>query len=244
MKLLIILRLFYKYNFFATAHPKTKVFLTHCGLHGVMEGIYFGIPMVGMPIFIDQGDVLIKMKEKGIARGFNKDNTTADEIYEHLHEVLYNSTYKENVMKLSHLMRDVRETPLEKVMLFLEYLIRHNGAEHLKLSSRHLNFLQYFSIDTLSFIFLVSCLSFYIIYKIMKLVFKEILRLRIVHNIFNILVADSYIETTTTTSSLAPQNPSTVFRESGKIERSITSELSLYGTDTASLLYGAEKKRI
>jgi len=34
------------------AHPKTRVFLTHCGLHGVMEAIHFGVPMVGMPIFI------------------------------------------------------------------------------------------------------------------------------------------------------------------------------------------------
>jgi len=33
------------------AHPKTRLFLTHCGLHGVMEAIHFGVPMVGMPIF-------------------------------------------------------------------------------------------------------------------------------------------------------------------------------------------------
>ncbi len=30
------------------------VFMTHCGMHGVMEAIYHGVPMVGMPVFIDQ----------------------------------------------------------------------------------------------------------------------------------------------------------------------------------------------
>ena len=40
------------------AHNNTKLFITHCGMHGVLESIYFRVPMVGMPVFIDQGDVL------------------------------------------------------------------------------------------------------------------------------------------------------------------------------------------
>ncbi|CAL8116567.1 unnamed protein product [Orchesella dallaii] len=133
------------------AHPKTKVFVTHCGLHGVMEAIYFGVPMVGMPIFIDQGDALIKMKEKGIAVGINKDTATADEIHSLITEVLSNSTYKQNIEKLSLLMRDVPEPPLDRVINFIEYIIRHKGAEHLKLSSRHLSFSQYFCLDIIAF---------------------------------------------------------------------------------------------
>lgn len=124
--------------------------MTHCGLHGVMEAIYFGVPMVGMPIFIDQGDALIKMKEKGIAVGFNKDTATADEIYELISEVLTNTTYRDNVQKLSHLMRDVTEAPLDRVINFVEYIMRHKGAEHLKLSSRHLSYIQYFSLDIIA----------------------------------------------------------------------------------------------
>ena len=37
------------------AHPHTKIFITHCGMHGVLEAIHYAIPMVGMPVFIDQG---------------------------------------------------------------------------------------------------------------------------------------------------------------------------------------------
>ena len=36
------------------AHKNTKLFITHCGMHGVMEAIYHAVPMVGMPVFIDQ----------------------------------------------------------------------------------------------------------------------------------------------------------------------------------------------
>ena len=62
------------------AHPKTKVFFTHCGMHGVMESIYHSVPMVGMPVFIDQGDVAVRMEQKGIVERLDK-SATEDDIY-------------------------------------------------------------------------------------------------------------------------------------------------------------------
>lgn len=44
------------------AHKNLKLFITHCGMHGVMEAIYHAVPMVGMPVFIDQVDILRKSK--------------------------------------------------------------------------------------------------------------------------------------------------------------------------------------
>ena len=49
-----------------------KIFYTHCGMHGVMEAIYYGVPMVGMPVFIDQVDVLARIEQKGIGVGLDK----------------------------------------------------------------------------------------------------------------------------------------------------------------------------
>ena len=132
--------------------------------------------MVGMPIFIDQGDVLIKMKDKGIAVGFDKENTTWQEIHSSLKEVLYNARYQENIQKLSVLMRDVKETPLDRATEFLEYVMRHRGADHLKLSSRHLNFFQYFCLDTILFLLALAMLNVYISYKILSFSVKYLFR--------------------------------------------------------------------
>ena len=41
-------------------------------MHGVMEAIYHGVPMVGMPVFIDQVDVLARIEQKGIGVGLDK----------------------------------------------------------------------------------------------------------------------------------------------------------------------------
>jgi glucuronosyltransferase len=31
-------------------HQKTKLFITHCGANGVIEGMYYGVAMLGFPL--------------------------------------------------------------------------------------------------------------------------------------------------------------------------------------------------
>ena len=54
-----------------------------------MEAIYHEVPMVGMPVFIDQVDVLARIKEKGIGVGVHK-WATVDEIRSAIQQVLNN----------------------------------------------------------------------------------------------------------------------------------------------------------
>ncbi|KAL6041691.1 hypothetical protein STEG23_009883 [Scotinomys teguina] len=47
------------------SHPKTRAFITHGGTNGIYEAIYHGIPVVGIPLFGDQFDNVVRMKTKG-----------------------------------------------------------------------------------------------------------------------------------------------------------------------------------
>ena len=116
--------------------------------------------MVGIPVFVDQGDVLRRILDKGIGVGLDK-TATAYDIYEAVVEVRDNPKYKEKIKKLSSLMKMRKHSPIEDTVWFLEYVANSGGAEHLKLASRHLNIIQYYSIDSFG---LILCLVATLLY--------------------------------------------------------------------------------
>ncbi|KAK7798057.1 hypothetical protein U0070_010706, partial [Myodes glareolus] len=56
---------------FTKGHPKTKAFVTHGGANGIYEGIHFGIPMIGIPLFGEQHDNIAYIGAKGAAVSLN-----------------------------------------------------------------------------------------------------------------------------------------------------------------------------
>ena len=66
---------------------------------------HYEVPIVGMPVFIDQGDILTRMEEAGIAVGVSKE-ASSEEIHQAIREVRDNKEYKRNIVKLSEVLRD------------------------------------------------------------------------------------------------------------------------------------------
>jgi len=161
------------------AHPAMKVFITHCGMHGVLEAIYHQVPMVGMPVFIDQGDVLTRMEEKGIALGVDK-AASADAIHDAIVQVRDEPSYLKNIQKLSLLLKDRRTTPMDDAVSLIEFLARNEGAEHLKISSRNLNILQYYSLDSfliiLCLLWIFLTIFYFLITKVLDTFYHVIVR--------------------------------------------------------------------
>merc|ERR1719245_964992 len=137
------------------AHPKTRLFFTHFGMHGALEAVWYGVPMVGFPLFSDQGDVRTKAKEKGIAKGVDM-FASADEIHEAIVEVRDNPSYAANARRLSALYRAHPRHPMDDAVWLVEYVGDTGGAPHLLHASRKLNFVQYYSLDVLAFAILVA----------------------------------------------------------------------------------------
>ena len=81
-----------------------------------------------------------------------------------------NFRYKENVQKLSSLMRDQIELdrPLERAVQAIEHVIRYQGAPHLRPTSCRLSMLERESVDvTLFLLFLTLTLS-YLLFRIFR----------------------------------------------------------------------------
>ncbi|MFD1147238.1 macrolide family glycosyltransferase [Saccharothrix hoggarensis] len=55
-----------------------KAFITHCGMGGTMEGLYHGVPMIGLPVIGEQVMNALRLVELGVGRHVPRDEVTAE----------------------------------------------------------------------------------------------------------------------------------------------------------------------
>ncbi|KAM4836416.1 UDP-glucuronosyltransferase 1A7-like isoform 4-T4 [Thomomys bottae] len=133
-------------------HPKTRAFITHAGSHGIYEGICNGVPMVMMPLFGDQMDNAKRIETRGAGVTLNILEMTSDDIAKALKAVINDKSYKENIMHLSSLHKDRPIEPLDLAVFWVEYVMRHKGAPHLRPAAHDLTWYQYHSLDVIGFL--------------------------------------------------------------------------------------------
>uniref|UniRef100_A0A8C3VPU3 UDP-glucuronosyltransferase n=1 Tax=Catagonus wagneri TaxID=51154 RepID=A0A8C3VPU3_9CETA len=138
-------------------HPKTKAFITHGGANGIYEAIYHGIPMVGIPLFADQLDNIAHMTAKGAAVRLDLGTMSRADLFNALKQVINNPFYKENVIRLSAIQHDQPVKPLDRAVFWIEFVMRHKGAKHLRPAVHDLTWYQYHSLDVIGF--LLGCVA-------------------------------------------------------------------------------------
>ncbi|XP_055846277.1 UDP-glycosyltransferase UGT5-like [Episyrphus balteatus] len=155
------------------AQPQVKLFITHAGKGGIAEAQYHGVPMVAVPMFIDQPGNAKKMVEDGFGVEVDKNTMTAESFRAAVLEVLENPKYTENVQKFSKLYRDRPMTARETAVFWIEYVLRHKGAYHMQSPAIELNTFQYYMLDVIGIIFAVAFLVLISITNVEGLMFFQ-----------------------------------------------------------------------
>uniref|UniRef100_UPI003AB02ACF UDP-glucuronosyltransferase 2B17-like isoform X1 n=1 Tax=Centroberyx gerrardi TaxID=166262 RepID=UPI003AB02ACF len=155
-------------------HPKTRVFVAHGGTNGLQEAIYHGVPLVGLPLMFDQEDNLFRMKARGVAKVLDIATLNKDNFLEALKEVLYTPYYRENMQKLSSVHRDQPIKPLDRAMFWIEFVMRHKGAAHLRTESYKMSKIQYHSIDVAAFLLAVVLLVAIVFISALKFLWRRV----------------------------------------------------------------------
>ncbi|XP_069670538.1 UDP-glucosyltransferase 2-like [Periplaneta americana] len=154
-------------------HPNVRAFITHGGLLGTQEAIYFGVPIIGIPILADQPANIENCVSKGVAVQLDYDSITTENVLKVLNKVLHEPSYRTNAKRLSQLFRDRPQSALDTAIYWTEYVIRHRGAPHLRSAALDLTWYQYLLLDfILSIIALIIALGFIVLYS-----FKIMLKL-------------------------------------------------------------------
>ncbi|XP_057374691.1 UDP-glycosyltransferase UGT4-like [Daphnia carinata] len=138
-------------------HPGCRAFITHGGLNSLQEAIYHGVPMLGIPFGIDQFLNLRRAVNDGYALQLQWKEINENTLNTAIQHLLFNKSFSDAAVRLSGLLRDQMETPLERAAFWTEYVIRHNGSvDHLRLGSRELAPYQRSLIDVYLLLILVG----------------------------------------------------------------------------------------
>lgn len=130
-------------------HPQTKVFIAHGGTNGMQEAIYHGVPVLGIPLFFDQYDNLLRLEVRGAGKILPLAEVNSENFEKSLVEVLNVGSYRENMQRLSRLHRDQPMTPMDQAVFWVEYVMRHKGAPHLRTEAYKMPWYSYYCADVL-----------------------------------------------------------------------------------------------
>ena len=159
-------------------HPKTVLFITHCGSHGAYETLYHGVPIVAVPLFADQhanSQKLINRLKLGIELDFK--TMERDDLQNSINAVLGSDAYRSNAALASRLFRDQQTTPTSRLLFWTEYTMRHQGTPLLwSKAVPKLNVLQMCSVDVILFLSAVVITFCVIVFVIIRYIAQIILQ--------------------------------------------------------------------
>ncbi|KAL3096234.1 hypothetical protein niasHT_021948 [Heterodera trifolii] len=164
-------------------HPKTRAFVTHCGLNSVTESVRAGVPVLAIPLFGDQLHNAILAEQKGV--GIKLDVNAlrgegADEVFfASLDKILHNSSFRRNAQILKRKFQLTPFEPKDKLVRWVEFAAQFGELNELNLPwDEQLGLLAFYSVDVLLFSAVSFAFFAWIAFKMAALVAKCLLSKR------------------------------------------------------------------
>lgn len=97
---------------------------------------------------------------------------TQDSLSAAINKVLDDPGFTEHVKKISKRFKDQPQSPMEKAIFWIEYVLRNDGAFYLQTSAQHLNFFEYYNLDIYSLFATIFLLAFIVPLVVVKKLLK------------------------------------------------------------------------
>ncbi|GMS93268.1 hypothetical protein PENTCL1PPCAC_15443, partial [Pristionchus entomophagus] len=152
--------------------PRLSLFITHCGQGSTTEATTAGVPLIVIPVLGDQ--------KRNAATGIVMEKESLehpDELEAALTEALRNPKNRNNARKVGEMIRNRPFTPRETFVRNMEFMARYGPLRMLDHYGKELNFIQYYLIDVFAFLFAVSLLFVYVLFRVAKFGFSKCFRL-------------------------------------------------------------------
>ncbi|XP_076063748.1 UDP-glucosyltransferase 2-like [Oratosquilla oratoria] len=153
-------------------HPKLKIFISHGGLLSMQEAVYHGVPFVGIPLMSDQHTNMKHAIAMGIAEQISLETMTPEDLLHTVKKVVEDPSYRRNVKERSRVMQDQETRPIDRAVYWVEYVLRHKGAYHLRSTATGLSLSQYLLLDVAMVLAVASVVLLFALYFVTRLTIK------------------------------------------------------------------------
>ncbi|KAL9988799.1 hypothetical protein ACROYT_G003287 [Oculina patagonica] len=153
-------------------HPKTRLFIGHAGINGLLESTYHGVPMICSPFFGDQFVNARIAKEAGFAEVVNLETTSAEGFVGLIRKVLSQASYRESAARISNSVKRLPRPPVKEAADWVEYTAAQGGLQYLRPRGLDLPFYQLYLLDILFLAFLAVAFSLLAIRFLLKSVIR------------------------------------------------------------------------
>jgi UDP:flavonoid glycosyltransferase YjiC (YdhE family) len=126
-------------------HPRTAVFLSHCGMHSVHESALLRKPLLCVPMFGEHQDSAIAAQDAGIARWSDKRKMTPAELAAHIRFLASSEQVRTHLARASDLLRLYGGA--ERAAEWILFAADH-GVEKLTPPRAHYSWVQDYELDT------------------------------------------------------------------------------------------------
>lgn len=129
------------------AHKNVILFISHGGQFGTFESMYHGVPTLFMPFFGDQHRNALRAVRSGYARKTLFVDITEQSLMSEISQLVDDKRYYNRAKQIATLFRDTIVDPMNESMFWMDYVVRHRGAAHLKSNAVNLSIVQYLLLD-------------------------------------------------------------------------------------------------
>jgi len=154
-------------------HEKCRGFISHGGLNSVIEAVYHGVPVIGWPLTTWGRDNLLRVVARHCGLMLDSKNPSQQEWISAIHRI-YIKHYKEEMLLFQDMVIDVPYTELNHSAFWVEFIVRHQEVPHARSGADELNIIQYFLIDVIAFLTVVTIVIMYITFVLTRFTLRSI----------------------------------------------------------------------
>ncbi|XP_053686887.1 UDP-glucosyltransferase 2-like [Sabethes cyaneus] len=107
------------------AHPHMKLFIAESSVLNSQDAIWYGVPMIGIPLAVTQYRNINYGVKQGVAKRLSFADIEAGLLKSAIEEVMTNVSFLENTQLMSKTFHDQPDNPLDRAIWWIEWVVRN-----------------------------------------------------------------------------------------------------------------------